>query len=134
MIDLEKGYDEFRNSYISNDTESDFSLVQSSQDYEELWTDIHDHCHLNDNKEKMLNLGLGFVNDDMIVLGYKTTTLIAKYAHNEKSKKVSKFVNLAIEVFRLSNNTALKVFLINYLRSKEPLYHFSDNEPKDVFI
>jgi hypothetical protein len=133
MQDLQAGYEEFRQSYVSK-SDISMDLVQSSLDYEELWSDIHDHCHLNDNKEKMLNTGLGFVNDEMIVLGYETTALITKYAHNEKSKKISKFVNLALEVYRLSNNSPLKVFLINYLRSKEPLYPFSDKDVKDIFI
>lgn len=109
-------------------------LLETSKDYEELIDDIEDLVPLNDNKEVLLNKAFKYLNDDLIELGYRTLNAVATYAHNEEDKSVSKAIKYNLELYRVSKNEWIKIFLINYVRSKDPDFHFTKDDELDVFV
>lgn len=119
---------------INKVSDAEWRILETSKDYEELIYDIEDLVPLNDNKEVLLNKAFKYLNDDLIVLGYKSLNAIATYAHNEDDKNVSKSIKYNLELYRVSENEWIKIFLINYLRSKDEDYHFTKDEELDVFV
>jgi hypothetical protein len=113
--------------------EATWKILECSKDYEELIDDIEDLVPLNDNKEVMLLKAFKFLNDEMISLGWQSLKDITHYAHNEENKHISQQIKLNIDLYRESKNTYIRLFLINYIRSKEPEYLFTSSEIEDIF-
>lgn len=86
---------------------------------------------LDEKKKSFLNRAFRIIQDELNILDFEALTKISSYAKFE-DKKIRTEIQGNIRLYKRSHNEYIKMFLMNYLRKKEPTYLFSTQEFVDL--